>query len=89
MARRRHPAPRYLPLTKRRLLGVWNTFAYYVFLKRDSPAFVGHNPLAGTVYAYAAYRIPPAGVTFCIRPFDRHIAEVVFVYDTQGADNVH
>lgn len=41
----------FLPLTARRLKGVWNTFAFYVFLHRDSPAFVGHNPLAGLIYA--------------------------------------
>jgi len=40
----------FIPLTKLRLRGVWNTFAFYVFLKRDSPAFVGHNPLAGLIY---------------------------------------
>lgn len=40
----------FLPVSKRRLQGIWNTFAYYVFLHRDSPAFVGHNPLAGAIY---------------------------------------
>jgi Ni/Fe-hydrogenase 1 B-type cytochrome subunit len=41
----------FLPLTRRRLRGVWRTFAFYVFLRRDSPAYVGHNPLAGSTYA--------------------------------------
>lgn len=41
----------FLPLTAKRLKGVWNTAAYYMFLQKDSPAFVGHNPLAGTVYS--------------------------------------
>jgi Ni/Fe-hydrogenase 1 B-type cytochrome subunit len=40
----------FIPLTKRRIIGIWNTFAFYVFLKKDSPAFVGHNPLAGAIY---------------------------------------
>ncbi|MBW2697237.1 MAG: Ni/Fe-hydrogenase, b-type cytochrome subunit [Deltaproteobacteria bacterium] len=40
----------FLPVSKRRLVGIWNTIAFYTFLHRDSPAFVGHNPLAGAVY---------------------------------------
>jgi Ni/Fe-hydrogenase 1 B-type cytochrome subunit len=40
----------FLPLTRRRLQGWWRTLAFYVFLRRDSPAYVGHNPLAGSVY---------------------------------------
>lgn len=40
----------FLPVSKRRLEGIWNTFAFYIFLRRDSPGYVGHNPLAGAVY---------------------------------------
>lgn len=40
----------FLPVSRERLRGIWNTAAFYGFLKRDSPAFVGHNPLAGAVY---------------------------------------
>lgn len=40
----------FLPMTARRIKGIWNTFTFYVFLRRDSPAFVGHNPLAGAIY---------------------------------------
>jgi Ni/Fe-hydrogenase 1 B-type cytochrome subunit len=39
-----------IPQTGRRLRGAWDTLAFYIFLHRDSPAFVGHNPLAGLVY---------------------------------------
>jgi len=42
--------PEFIPVSKRRLRGIWNTFAFYVFLHRESPAFVGHNPLAGAIY---------------------------------------
>jgi Ni/Fe-hydrogenase 1 B-type cytochrome subunit len=41
----------FVPLTRKRLRGLWNTLAFYLFLKRDAPAYVGHNPLAGAVYA--------------------------------------
>jgi Ni/Fe-hydrogenase 1 B-type cytochrome subunit len=40
----------FIPTTKQRLKKIWETFAFYVFIHRDSPAFVGHNPLAGTIY---------------------------------------
>jgi Ni/Fe-hydrogenase 1 B-type cytochrome subunit len=40
----------FLPVSRRRLVGVWRTLSFYLFLRRDSPAFVGHNPLAGLVY---------------------------------------
>jgi len=40
----------FIPTSARRLKGIWKTFADYVFLHRDSPSFVGHNPLAGAVY---------------------------------------
>ena len=40
----------FVPLSAARLKGIWNTAAFYLFLKRDPPAFVGHNPLAGLIY---------------------------------------
>jgi len=39
-----------VPTTAKRLKGIWNTAAFYTFLHKDSPAFVGHNPLAGAIY---------------------------------------
>ena len=41
----------FIPLSARRIKGAWNTAAFYLFIKKDSPAFVGHNPLAGLVYS--------------------------------------
>ena len=42
--------PQFLPLGRRR----WNLFkaqlAYYMFLRRDPPFSIGHNPLAGATY---------------------------------------
>jgi len=40
----------FIPVTRTRLVGIWNTAAFYLFIKRESPAFVGHNPLAGAIY---------------------------------------
>jgi Ni/Fe-hydrogenase 1 B-type cytochrome subunit len=40
----------FLPLTRRRIAGLWNTLSFYLFVRRESPAFVGHNPLAGAAY---------------------------------------
>ena len=41
----------FLPLSLRRIKGIWTTASYYAFLRRKPPAFVGHNPLAGLVYS--------------------------------------
>jgi len=40
----------FIPVTGHRLVGIWKTLSFYLFLRRDPPAFVGHNPLAGAVY---------------------------------------
>jgi len=40
----------FIPTSGERLKGIWETFAFYTFLHRDSPAHVGHNPLAGVAY---------------------------------------
>jgi Ni/Fe-hydrogenase 1 B-type cytochrome subunit len=40
-----------LPVSKQRMQGALRTFAFYVFLRRDPPGYVGHNPLAGFAYA--------------------------------------
>jgi len=40
----------FVPVSARRIRGVWTTLSYYLFLRREPPAFVGHNPLAGLVY---------------------------------------
>lgn len=40
----------FLPTTRARWKGVWDTFTFYLFLHRNSPRVVGHNPLAGGTY---------------------------------------
>ena len=40
----------FIPVTRERLVGIWKTAAFYMFLRRESPAFIGHNPLAGAIY---------------------------------------
>jgi Ni/Fe-hydrogenase 1 B-type cytochrome subunit len=41
----------FLPVTRQRLAGIWPTFAFYTFLRRQPPRYVGHNPLAGAIYS--------------------------------------
>jgi Ni/Fe-hydrogenase 1 B-type cytochrome subunit len=41
----------FIPVTRKRWVGLWNTFLFYSFIRRETPAFVGHNPLAGAVYS--------------------------------------
>jgi Ni/Fe-hydrogenase 1 B-type cytochrome subunit len=40
----------FVPVTAERLVGIWKTFAFYAFLAKEPPPFVGHNPLAGVAY---------------------------------------
>lgn len=40
----------FLPVTRERLSGVWQTLLFYLFLRRDEPGYTGHNPLAGLAY---------------------------------------
>lgn len=39
-----------LPVTRQRWKDLFLTFKFYVFLRRDPPPCVGHNPLAGATY---------------------------------------
>lgn len=41
----------FLPVSGERIRGIFRTAAFYSFLRRESPAFVGHNPLAGLIYS--------------------------------------
>jgi Ni/Fe-hydrogenase 1 B-type cytochrome subunit len=40
-----------IPVPRRRRRGLLPTLAFYLFLRRDPPTFVGHNPLAGATYS--------------------------------------
>lgn len=40
----------FIPVARKRLGGLWGTFRWYVFTRRNPPPFVGHNPLAGLTY---------------------------------------
>jgi Ni/Fe-hydrogenase 1 B-type cytochrome subunit len=39
-----------VPTSRQRWHDLWGTFQFYTFLRRDPPAAVGHNPLAGVAY---------------------------------------
>jgi Ni/Fe-hydrogenase 1 B-type cytochrome subunit len=41
---------KFLPVRKRRRLGLAPTLKFYLFRLRKPPGFVGHNPLAGETY---------------------------------------
>lgn len=40
----------FLPVRRRRLRALFRMIGYYTFLRKDPPAEVGHNPLAGITY---------------------------------------
>ncbi len=42
---------RFLPVHPHRRRSMWGTFKFYVFLQPTPPLAIGHNPLAGLIYA--------------------------------------
>ena len=71
-----------IPTTKKRLVGIWNTFAFYTFLHRDSPAFTGHNPLAGMIYTvvFVLYTIM-IGTGFALASANAHMGSILSGFD--------
>ncbi len=49
----------FLPTSRERLRGLWQTLRFYLFLRRDEPGYTGHNPLAGAAYTavFALYLV--------------------------------
>jgi len=43
---------KFIPVSRRRLTGLWASLRYYFFQLRQPPGFVGHNPLAGFTYTF-------------------------------------
>jgi Ni/Fe-hydrogenase 1 B-type cytochrome subunit len=41
---------KFIPVSRKRLRGLWGTFRFYIFNLRKPPGFVAHNPLAGLAY---------------------------------------
>jgi len=64
----------FLPVTWRRLRDGRRMLAYYVFLRREPPAEVGHNPLAGATYlvVFALFLLQiVTGFALYALPFDQ------------------
>lgn len=40
----------FIPVRAERRRGMLSTLKFYLFLRRDPPTFIGHNPLAGATY---------------------------------------
>lgn len=43
---------KFIPISRRRRRGLWDSLRYYLFQLRQPPGFVGHNPLAGFTYTF-------------------------------------
>lgn len=41
-----------LPVHAHRWKAMWDTFLFYIFVRRNPPAILGHNPLAGFAYFF-------------------------------------
>jgi len=40
----------FIPTSKRRRRGLWESLKFYMFLRKEPPDAIGHNPLAGAMY---------------------------------------
>jgi len=72
----------FVPVDSDRLTGIWNTFTFYTFLRRDSPAFVGHNPLAGATYTVVyLLLLGMIGSGFAMLSATAHVESTFRVFD--------
>lgn len=72
----------FVPVEKKRLVGIWQTASFYMFLKKESPAFVGHNPLAGMVYvAVFGLFLVMIGTGFALMSASAHVDSVMRSFD--------
>jgi Ni/Fe-hydrogenase 1 B-type cytochrome subunit len=72
----------FLPMTARRIKGIWNTAMFYTFVRRESPAFVGHNPLAGAVYTVVyALCLAMIGTGLALASANAHMDSILHGFD--------
>ena len=53
----------WIPTTRERLNFFWKQFKFYIFLERERPHYMGHNPVAGLSYAGLALMLLIQGLT--------------------------
>jgi Ni/Fe-hydrogenase 1 B-type cytochrome subunit len=53
----------WLPAGRRRLDELWEMLKYYLFLRRDRPAYLGVNPISGLTYLTLGVLIVLQGIT--------------------------
>jgi Ni/Fe-hydrogenase 1 B-type cytochrome subunit len=53
----------WLPAGRRRLGDLWEMLKYYLFLRRDRPAYLGVNPISGLTYLALGVLIVLQGIT--------------------------
>ncbi len=53
----------WLPVGRRRLDEMWEMLKYYLFLRRDRPAYLGVNPISGLTYLTLGVLIVLQGIT--------------------------
>jgi Ni/Fe-hydrogenase 1 B-type cytochrome subunit len=71
----------WIPASRERWAFFWEQFKFYVFLKRERPHYMGHNPVAGLSYAALGLMILIQGLTgFALyaEPYASGLWRVVF-----------
>ena len=53
----------WLPASRRRMAALWEMLKYYLFLRRDRPAYLGVNPISGLTYLSLGVLIVLQGIT--------------------------
>jgi Ni/Fe-hydrogenase 1 B-type cytochrome subunit len=67
-----------LPLSLERIRGLFGTFAFYSFLRRDPPPYLGHNPLAGFAYSLVfALCLTQIGTGLALYSVSAHVDSVL------------
>lgn len=55
----------WIPTSRERWAFFWEQLKYYLFLSKERPHYLGHNPVAGLSYAVAGLMILIQGLTGC------------------------
>jgi Ni/Fe-hydrogenase 1 B-type cytochrome subunit len=53
----------WIPVSRERWAFFWEQFKFYIFLKKERPHYMGHNPVAGLSYAGVGLMILLQGLT--------------------------
>lgn len=53
----------WVPVNRERWVALWEQLKYYLFLRRDRPEYLGHNPVSGLSYFAVGVLVMVQGIT--------------------------